>query len=242
MSNEKVIYRGIDGVFLNSKSLFCEYHDIIKSPYFFFLNLITENLDKFSGRVDTELLDGLDLESLCELYCGRKYQNVLMDIIHPSLKGKIPVSVLDEFINSEIERIELIVKRSPILAMGRVIQELIRDKKAGIVKNFFIYNRYPNKSIENDLMDIFDEDVKFLTGELEDVLKEVPDDSTYVFSDITNISVLAECNKLNYSSIMIPYDYSYNKNSEGEYLIKIDEYMKKYLFKLDFFNALEIDE
>lgn len=239
---EKVVYRGIDGIFLNSQSIFCEYHDIIKSPYFLFLNLICENLEMFADKVDITILDGLDLESLCEVYYSRKYQNVLMDIIHPKLKGKVPINVMDDFINSQLERIPSLVNRSPLLAMGRVIQELMRDKKNGIVKKFFIYNRYKNTSIAEDLLDVFDDDIIFLTGELPDVLKEVPDDSTYVFSDITNISVLAECDKLNYSSILIPYEYAYNKTSEGEYLIKIDEYMKNYLFKIDFFNALEYDE
>lgn len=149
---------------------------------------------------------------------------------------------MDDLINSQLERIPSLVKRSPLLAMGRVIQELMRDKKNGIVKKFFIYNRYENTSIAEDLLDVFDEDIIFLTGELPDALKEVPDDSTYVFSDITNVSVLAECDKLNYSSILIPYEYAYNKTSEGDYLIKIDEYMKNYLFKIDFFNALEYDE
>lgn len=237
-----MVYRGIDGVFLNSQSLFCEYHDIIKSPYFLFLNLISENLELFTDKVDTTILDGLDLESLCEVYYGRKYQNVMMDIIHPNLKGKIPINVMDEFINSQLIRVPSLVSRSPILAMGRVVKELMRDKKNGIVKKFFIYNRYENSVIDDDLIDIFDEDIIFLTGELSDALKEVPEDSTYVFSDITNISVLAECNRLNYSSILIPYEYSYNKTDDGDWLIKVDEYMKNYLFKLDFFNALEYDE
>lgn len=242
MADDKIVYRGVDGVFLNSQSIFCEYHDIIKSPYFLFLNLIVENLDQFSKFVDVDELEGLELESLCELYYARKYQNILMEILKPELKGKISVIDLDNFINHEIEHVDALVERSPLLAMGHVIQELIRDKKNCIVKKVIIYNRYYNKTIEEDLQEIFNEKVEFMYGELHEVLDKVPDDSTYVFSDITNIITLAECSKLNYSSILIPSEYSYNKNSDGDYLIKIDEYMKDYLFKLNFFNALEYNE
>lgn len=242
MADNKIVFRGVDGVFLNSQSIFCEYHDIIKSPYFLFLNLIVENLDQFSKFVNIDELEGLELESLCELYYARKHQNILMEILKPELKGKISITELDNFINHEIGRIDTLVGRSPLLAMGHVIEELIRDKKNCIVKKVIIYNRYYNKMIEDDLQEIFNDRIEFMYGELSDVLEKVPHDSTYVFSDITNIITLAECDKLNYASILIPSEYSYNKNSDGEYLIKIDEYMKEYLFKLDFFNALEYNE
>ena len=90
-------------------------------------------------------------------------------------------------------------------------------------------------------MDTFDPIMKYgeiLTGDIVDALKKVPDDSTYAFSDITNVNALEYVGKLQYSSIIIPQEYGYNVD-DGKFIIDFDLLRKEAVFKLDQFYATE---
>ena len=58
-----------------------------------------------------------------------------------------------------------------------------------------------------------------------------------MFSDITNIILLEDLGKLKYSSVVVPYNISYNMIGDN-LKIKIEEYEKYNLFKFTFFNNL----
>lgn len=245
-SSEEVPYMMVDGkksffttqdeVFLNSQCLFVEYTDIIKSPYFIFLHSLILYPNQFSEYLDIDRLRGYDLESLSEWYINRKYQNPLMDLLKDKYKDTIFPYKLDELFNNIINNYPNLITLSPLLNFSSVIKGLNINKNS-IVKKIVIWNLYPNDIIRKDIRENFGDNIHFVTGELYDVLKNVPDDSTYVFSDISNISVLLDSNKLNLSSVLVPKEYKYNYIDNNILKIDYNAYLKEALFKFNLFNA-----
>ena len=103
----------------------------------------------------------------------------------------------------------------------------------------FVIIWYPikNEKVEEDVNELFGEKVQIKFGPIDEVLRKVPEDSTYVFSDITNIILLEDLGKLKYSSVVVPYNISYNMIGD-KLKINIEEYEKYNLFKFTFFNNL----
>ena len=107
-----------------------------------------------------------------------------------------------------------------------------------LVPKVLIYYPYENDIIKRDIEKTFlNPDIQFVSGDISDVLKEVPNDSTYIFSDISNILILEELGKIDMSSIIIPEDYDYNKTEEGEYILDLESMQSDHVFKLNFFLA-----
>lgn len=248
-SDTKVPYMELDGkrlyfstqneMFLNSQCLFIEYTDIIKSPYIILLYMMIQNPESFEAYYEVNRFRGFDVNALSEWYTNRSMQNPFSELLLPELKKDIPLSEIDSFVNNQILAVPDLIKTSPLLNFASVVSQ-VPIGKDGIVKKVVIWYPFENEVIRDDLYDKLGESISFVTGELENALEEVPSDSTYVFSDITNIEILIDKNKLNQSSVLIPSDYKYNYIEDD--LLKIDyqKYLDESLFKLGFFNATEM--
>ena len=61
-------------------------------------------------------------------------------------------------------------------------------------------------------------------GKLEEVLKDQPKDTTYVFSNIENINIIEKMDRVSLASFAVPYEYEYNFNinEDGERIPKVD--------------------
>lgn len=237
--DQKPVFLTKDSMYLNSNTLFVEYDDIIRPIGFliaFFLNQLKKD---YNGLFDLSPIDGLDYESLWEWYINREQKNVLYGLLSESAKNTITFSKLNELENKILESIDpKLYGFVPELSFCQTLRSLFTNTDENIVHRIVIYYPYKNDHIKKDIENLFgDERISFKYGNIEDVLKDVSSDSTYVFSDITNIIVLEELNKLKYSSIVIPYGLQYNMNGKN-LKINIDEYEKEDLFKLTFFNNL----
>lgn len=236
----RMVNAGNDFVFLNSKSVFIEYIDIIRAPYFFMLYGLSKSdqtnpmsvldLSPILGKSDTEI---------SEFYYTRRNQNPLYDLA----KDGADYAKLDDLLDISIESDPEILRYSPELNCVNAISSLLRNDDI-LVKKIYVYYPYPNAVVESDVMDTifhFTKNVEFVSGPLEDVLKSVPDDSTYIFSDISKIDTLARVGKLNLASVVLPFEYGYNYEDPtdvtGNLVINLDAYMKENLFKIDFFLA-----
>ena len=232
-NGEKVYFRSNDVMFQNAHCLFIEYTDIIRSPYFIFLTLMMKSPEKFSKYYKLDIFDNYDIEGLSEWYIHRKNQNPLVDLLTDEARETLSEEKLDEFINEQIIEHKELIELSPLLNLGNVLFNLSEE----VVKSVVIWYPYKNSTIEKDIHDTFGDGVKFMYGNLFNVLDQIPKDSTYIFSDITNIDLLYEKKKLHLSSIIIPNEYGYNYINDDILKINVDEYQKDVVFKLDFFSA-----
>lgn len=232
-NGEKYYLTGTDMVFMNAQCLFIEYTDIIKSPYFLFLYTMIRNPEEFSKMYQMDQFRDFGVEALSEWYISRKDQNPFTDLVNPEIKGKIKSIDILKFVNAQTDQNPQFIRSTPLLNFGKALENCSKE----MVKKVIIWYPFPNDSIREDLESLYGDNVKMVTGPLHEVLKDVPRDSTYVFSDITNVNVLYDMDKLYLSSIIIPEEYGYNYIENGEDLkINVKDYQDEVLFKLDFFS------
>lgn len=242
ITKDTIFMRSNDFIFYNSKAVFVEYLDIIRSPYFSLLYLLSKSevpIDIF----DTSMISKLSISELLEYYYhGRRSQNPFYDLINFDAEN-IPDNVyecVDEFTNREITK-EIIQYTNP-LNFVKVITNLMYTDSL-IAKEVIIYYPYDNPAVKRDIAELFNFnlDIKFKSGTLEEALKDVPKDTTYVFSDLQKIETLRELGRLEMSSILLPLEYGYNytdpSDKGSELLLDIEAYAKETVFKFDMFLA-----
>lgn len=237
--SEKMVARCTDFIFFNSKSVFVEYVDVIRSPYFLLLYGLSnsKNLDR-NSVLDMSKIHGLNVNDLSSFYYSRRNQNPLYDLA----KSGADYNMLDKTVDDCIRSDSDLITYSPELNFANTIRILMHTDSL-LVKKVYIYYPFDNPVIRSDIDELyeFNKDIEFVHGDIETVLAGIPDDSTYVFSDITKVEVLAKLGKLNLSSLVIPYEYGYNyadsHDITGKLLIDLDAYAKDSFFKVDFFLA-----
>lgn len=233
---EKIIMRPDDKIFYNSKCVFVEYIDLVRSPYFSLLYAFSKNPPELpdDSVFDFSRIIGKEPEELSEFYYERSSQNVLYDLLADT-EG-VDYDKLDQILDQTLTA-ELVTS-SPLLNVHDAIQYLMW-KDSLVAKEVRIWYPYPNPVIENDVKSAFDfsRDIKFISGPIEKALEEIPTDSTYFFSDITKIEVLAELGKLSFASVVTPIEYGYNysdpKDKSSPLLVNLLEYSKDSTFKFD---------
>lgn len=241
MKKEKMLYRAYDGLFMNSKVLFVEYTDIIRAPYLILLKLLSSSELPNGGLkkpFDISPIKGLTSEELVLWYYQRKDQNPLVDLIPKDQLSQIKLSDIDAFMERQIESNPEVVDVAFPLNFTDVIGNLFLGENQ-IADRVLIYHPIDNPVIRADVEKTFhDMPVEFVYGDIGQIIKDFkPATATYVFSDVTNITVLADMGKLEQSSILVPAEYSYNFNEEGEWKIDFGAYQKDTIFKIDFFYA-----
>lgn len=231
---EKAKIRAYDGMFLNSKGIFVEYVDIIKAPYFMLLFALIGD-GKVPHPFTISDLRTKSFDDLLEWYYLRNNQNIFIDLLEDEYKDKVRTKDVDRFLDSLITKD--ILEVSNLLNFGNVLNKLYLSNP-GLSGTVYIWYPFDNKDVIEDIKTAFSgiDKLKILTGDIVDALKEVPDDSTYVFSDASNINVLEEIGKLDFSSIIIPEDYEYNKN-QGVPIIDYRLLAKDHVFKINKFFA-----
>lgn len=231
-----------DFIFYNSKAVFVEYIDIIRSPYFNLLYLLSKSTTK-NPIFNTTEIDGLSIDELRDHYYNkRKNQNPLYDFIDFE-NGTLPQDILtkiDVFTDKEVT--EDVLRYSNELNFVNVIRNLMYSDSL-IAKQVIIYYPYDNPAVKRDIAELFgfSVDIEFRSGTLEQALTDVPTDATYVFSDINHIQTLKELDRLNLASIIIPMEYGYNyvnpNDKDSDLLLDITAYMEDDIFKFDMFLA-----
>lgn len=242
ITENTILMRCDDFIFYNSKAVFVEYVDIIRSPYFSLLYLLSRSTTK-NPLFNTKEISGINIEELRDYYYNkRKNQNPLYDLLDFE-NGELPQNIfekVDMFTDREITND--VIRCTNELNFVNVIKNLMYSDSL-IAKQVIIYYPYDNPAIKRDVAELFgfNTDIEFRFGTLEEALKDVPTDATYVFSDINNIQILKELNRLNLASILVPMEYGYNyvdpNDKDSELLLDIESYMKEDVFKFDMFLA-----
>ena len=111
---------------------------------------------------------------------------------------------------------------------------------SGFVKKIIIYTEN-NEIGVNEFIDtnIGSGLVSYIHGDLTECLRNIPIDSTYVFSDVMKINNLIESDHINYSSFIIAANlrYNYKEDDKTQLKIDLDKLSENYVFKPAFFNT-----
>lgn len=234
--SERHIYVTSDTIFTNSQCLFVEYNDVIKMPMFVLL-LILKNNKSMKNIFNMREIVNLSLPELYEWYTTRKHINFLEDL--PLKVSNLPDNFFDETLNDLMLKSKDLYNNIGELSFADVLRMVIAQEK--LVKRIVIYNKGNNDFIRNDVYEMYGDHVEFIYGNFREVIENIPNDSTYVFSDINKINILAEMERLNFASILIPHGYRYNLIDSETYKVNFEELLSKFTFKYEFFNSIAIN-
>lgn len=234
-----------EGVFLNSKCLFIEYEDVLKSPMFSYLYIMKDQ-EFFRNFFDISELQDLSMDELYEWYLHRDSKNIFYSLeLSDEFYERIPEEKMDElradlYIKS-YEEAGAVIKSTGELNFAKVLHALLDEKgNGGLVKDILVWHPFYVEGIAEDLKEKYGTRVKFVYGNFIDVIKEnkVTEDSTFIFSDMYHILDLEEAGIIDFSSIIIADEYWYNYDTEFNPVILPEEILEAHIVKLDFFNNI----
>lgn len=238
------VYRAYDEMFVNSKALVIEYHDVLRAQWFATLQCIasTDAIDNF---FDTSFLKTMGVDELFEWYVMREHQNFLLDLPckTPFASKEEKEEVLDKFL-FDIGQIPQLYARKVELNFHDVLTNLLADGK-GMVKHIYIYGgKIKDPLLEAQFRQEYTQDVDFLYGDLGKSLEGINKDATYVFSDVTKISELVEANRIECASVLVADGFRYNFLEDEDDGLRIDDEMilENYTCRISFFNNLMVSE
>lgn len=231
------VFRATSKPFTCSKCLCVEYMDCINIGYLSFLISIqnAELPEDFPFDID-KIRCFTDIPSMFEWYIHRKHQNPLLDLVKEEYE--VTDEEADEVINTELSKYEEFISIGIDTVVNQLVHICINNELAD---RYVIFHNHYLKSIEDAILDEFGKDVEFLYGDFEEeIMDQLPEDNvTYFFSDIEKVNVLIDNDRLDYNSIVLPIDYDYNKDDDGNFLINFEELGKYNLFKYAFMEYCE---
>ena len=217
----------------NSTCLFIEYIDAIQLPWFSFLSFFRSN-EKVNDLFDMEKIRYLSPQALLVDYFAREYRNPLVGLLKDN--SIIPFEQLDILLDNLVNTMDIFFSPQVDTNLTPMVNNLLINQ---LIQDLIIYYPTDNKFVLDDINHKFNGKAKLVTGDLKSVLKDIPQDTTYIFSDVNNVLLLEELNKLNFSAIMLPMDYRYNFTDDKKTSLNINmEYLQsKYVFKWSMFRV-----
>ena len=242
-NGKKKIILASPNIFTNSKCIFIEYNDIIRSPGFNLLyGYLHNGYDEVSKVFDLSKLKDFDISDLYDFYTGSITRNPLYELEFTKEFDNILKSESDsdnygnEFRDNMYERALSSISSLYDRFYLQFYESLLMLIDAKLVGKYIIYNEYDNEYIKNDIEESFKGAVEFRSGDLATILKTLPRDTTYVFSDITKVKTLSDSGMMEYSSILFGDRYEYNYTDNDEYIIPMDIFENR-VYKFNTFNA-----
>lgn len=222
----------MDNIFYNSEILFIEYMDILKSPYIKLMQIIQNN-DKMEDIFDFSQITGLGELELYEWSIHRKNRNPLKELLkNPDISDL----ELDNLFHMLMHTDDRLFELSVPLYIYSVIPMLYYQK---MVKRIMVYYEHESQFIRNDISKIVDGySPEFVSGDFEDIVRDMPIDVTYILSDIDKITALININRLDFSTVIIPQEYRYNKKNMVDYKLDFTKLDKTHVYKYGFMKTM----
>lgn len=230
------IYRSKDTLFYNSQCLFVEFDDIIKMPSFMYLYSITKS-NALDSIFDLTEVRNLNADELLEWYINRKHRNFFMDI--PTKNNvELPDKNKDELLLKGLSSIPELYSSYSELYFADALNTL--SNESNLIKKIVVYSDYKTPYLESYIHDNYNQNITVKMGNFMDIIQNIPNDSTFVFSDITKVSMLEEAKKLDYSSILISNGYRYNYKNLEDFIIPFEDIISRHVLKYNFFDNFNL--
>lgn len=238
MSEPKHVYVTNEQIFYNSNCLFVEYNDVIKMPMYV-LALIMKDNESMKSVFDMSELEILSMPEMYEWYINRKHINFLKDIPLIINEELLPDNFFDDTLKNLMLSSDELYSINSELSFADTLRLVVEHAK--LVKRIIIYNETDNPFIRDDIENMYDGKVEFMFGDFKEVIQTVPKDSTYVFSDINKLNIMAELDRINLASFLIAGGYRYNQIDAENYKVDFEKLTSKFVFKYNFFDPLKLN-
>lgn len=235
------VFTSINSPFTNSDTIVIEYNDILRPLGFDVLRTMRTSiiLDKI---MDVGSIQNISNMELFEWYLFRDEINVFKNFnLNEELFKDIEDEFdwLDEFFFKEIDELNIL----DIAIKYRLYDTLPSLCNQDLIKNVYVYTDKYSSSIEKDIKENFGIKAIYIYGDFIDSLKNhnINNETTYILSDILKLELLKENNLLEFSSILLSEGYGYNFDNDKP-LIDLEELLNNTLFKIFYFNPIDISE
>lgn len=233
---------GIDTLFYNSQSLFIEAHDVLSLSWLTMIYYMKES-SELLRFFDMSELEDCDIGGVVEWYFTRKHQNLFMNF--PMRSGEsLPESIGDNLVAQCMNITDAFYQINLPTAFLRTLDALLEEK--GLVKKIYIWSKEYEHGMEawvSQTYGKFGNKVEYIHGPMESVLTTIPNDSTYVFSNIEHLEQLRKSDKLALSAVLIcnGYRYNYTLNDKSKLKHDLEEMKSEIVFKGAFFENFDDD-
>lgn len=233
------VFTSINSPFTCSDTVVIEYNDILR-PIGFDLLRAMRTSDVLNKLMDVGSIQNISNMELFEWYLYRDEINVFknFELDEDAFKDiEDEFDWLDDFFYKEIDTLNIL----DIAIKYKIYETLPSICNQDLIKNVYVYTDNYSSAIENDIKENFGIKATYIYGDFVEALKRynITNDTSYILSDILKINDLKENNLLEYSSILLAEGYGYNF-VDGEPLIDLDELMDNTLFKIFYFNPIDI--
>lgn len=222
---------------MRDEYILMEFKDVIKCPSAGILKLIKKDyVDDMKDLIDMNKLNRMDFNNIQRYCIERPFINIL-DYI------KTTDFNTDDIYNALYDSYKNIYEDLPLMVMGEAVFVLASQK---FTKKIYIFSEEYDEKIEKEIKRIYNDQPKvyYVAGSLENILKNIEQPTSYMFSNINNVQKIIDLNKQEYSEIMVAqYGYNY-MIKDGIIQIKggYDELMPTKHFKIASFTPLRMDK
>lgn len=233
----KKVMGGIDTMFYNSQSLFIEAHDVLSLAWLSMIYFMRETTELHSF-FDLGEFDDMDMDGMIEWYFSRKHQILFQDI--PLLTGgylneELAKNLLEQCMNAAPEFYQI----KHVTAFAQALEYLLETKS--LVKKIYIWSETHETGLEEWIRETYGKygsKVQYLYGPFNQAVSTVPNDSTYVFSNIEHINDLKALGKLSMSAILIcnGFRYNYLLTDVNQAKLDLEKMKEEHIFKGAFFD------
>lgn len=235
----KKVIRTEDTLFKNSQCLFVEYSDILKAPFLLLLRVIQSS--KVCNTIfDLSFIKEKNLAELYLWYLHRKNFNPYREFPIKTEIENFDDGFYDYLLREHLNSAEVCYQENTELAFSVILKNLLKENDSHFIHRVVIYDEYNEKFVKDDVSRLYQSSriqVEVRSGDFKSAIANIPNDSSYVLADINRILDLKDVNKLNLSSILLPYDYDYNFYPESKsYKIDLESLSKEFTFKINFFE------
>lgn len=232
---ENVRFRSHERFFLNSECVFIEYADVISLPWFIALHFLRQS-EKLNDVFNIEPLKDLDINELLMVYMNRKYRNIYQNYYNGN-PDTVDLEKLDEILESQIQTDNVFYDVELALSIPRAISILISSKLA---KRICIYHPTYNEYIEKNINEMYGEgNCEFIYGDFSDIVDSLPDDITYILSDVYKILTLIEKDKIDFRTVLLAGEYKYNYDDNGNEILNTELLQKEHTLHFSYFSIFE---
>lgn len=235
------VFTSINSPFTNTDTIVIEYNDILRPLGFDVLRTMrTSNI--LNKIMDVGSIQNISNIELFEWYLFRDEINVFKNFkLNEELFKDIEDEFdwLDEFFFKEIDKLNIL----DIAIKYKFYDTIPSFCNQDLIKNVYVYTDKYSSSIEKDIKENFGIKAIYIYGDFIESLKNhnITSETTYILSDILKLELLKENNLLEFSSILLSEGYGYNFDND-EPLIDLEELLNNTLFKIFYFNPIDIDE
>ena len=243
---EKKVLLSTNEMFLNSKSMVIEYHDVLRAHWFSLFYMIATG-SVMDGIFDISMFKGMGTGELFEWYIFRKHRIFFYDLktIHPFDSKESQ----DRFFNLILEdtgHIPDLYNFPTGLNLEGFFMRLI-SMPPNLVPHIYIYEGlYHEPNIQNQMRERYGDRITFdyIYGDFEKAIDGINKDCTYIISDIEKIHALERTKRLEYSSVLLTDGYRYNceENDQTKLKIDLDELKTKCMCRCALFDNFPTEE